>query len=90
MINNKTCKQLGPKLKQRKMAEDDFVIREYEKTKNTLRKRVDKAENYIVAERSMQYDEYCSWREMASLAKMKYLSGEISAEDAIEIFHDYV
>lgn len=84
--NGKTCKQIAPHLKRRINAENDKVLKAYERTKQKLYKRYERASCSLdPLPHGLSWQEYTNWIDLAGAAKAKYLLGEITAEEALEI-----
>ncbi len=84
--NGKTCKQIAPHLKRRINAENDEVLKTYERTKQKMYKRYERACCSLdPLPRGLSWQEYTKWIDLAGAAKTKYLLGKITAEEALEI-----
>lgn len=85
--DGKTCKEYGPKLNQIVKAKQDEIIGTYEKAKNKMYKRLQRAEMFGITEKSITPNEYFTWLTNAQEAKQKYLDGKISADEALAIIN---
>ena len=84
--NGKTCKQIAPHLKRRVNAENDDVLKIYERTKQKMYKRYERASCSLdPLPHGLSWQEYTNWIDLAGAAKAKYLLGKITTEEALEI-----
>ena len=84
--NGKTCKQLAPHLKRRINAMSDEVLKTFERTKQKMYKRYERANDSLEPlAHGLSWNEYEQWQKSAREAKDKYVLGEITAEEALEI-----
>ncbi len=84
--NGKTCKQIAPHLKRKVNAESDGVLKIYERTKQKMYKRYERASCSLEPlPHGLSWQEYEQWLYNARDAKDKYVLGEITAEEALEI-----
>ena len=84
--NGKTCKQIAPHLKRRINAENDKVLKAYERTKQKLYKRYERASCSLdPLPHGLSWQEYTNWIDLAGAAKANYLLGKITTEEALEI-----
>mgnify|MGYP003295447111 FL=1 len=86
--NEKTCKQIAPRLKRKDLAADDWVVKEFDRIKKMQYVRYrrtgpDKRPSII----DITPPEYWAWLERATDALTRYLIGEISQYEAFAIFH---
>lgn len=84
--NGKTCKAVAPKLKHKVDASNDIVIETYDKEKHKryLRRERHDGEIYM-SPKGMSLQDYFDWDDAATLARNRYLHGEISADEALKI-----
>lgn len=82
----KTCKEIAPAIKHQMAVDSDSVLRIYERTKQKMYKRYERA-TWTIEElpKGISFDEYLDWREAASVARDKYIKGELTAEEALKI-----
>ena len=84
--NGKTCKQLAPHLKRRINAKSDEVLKTFERTKQKMYKRYERANDSLEPlAHGLSWNEYEQWQKNAREAKDKYVLGKITAEEALEI-----
>ena len=84
--NGKTCKQIAPHLKRRINAENDKVLKAYERTKQKMYTRYERASCSLdPLPHGLSWQEYTNWIDLAGAAKAKYLLGKITTEEALEI-----
>lgn len=83
LVNDKTCKQIAPKLARKLKQRNDPILKEYERAKNRNYKRVERYENSDGNDKVMRltFDEYKDWLDRASEAKRLYLQGKASVEE---------
>ena len=84
--NNKTCKQIAPALKHKRDAARDLVIQTFDRTKRKMYKRFERADysSHLLAH-GLTPTQYYDWLGKAEQARDEYLTGKISAEEALEI-----
>jgi Icc-related predicted phosphoesterase len=82
----KACKEVAPAIKHQMAVDTDSVLRIYERTKQKMYKRYERA-TWTIEElpKGISFDEYLDWREAASVARDKYIKGEMSAEEALKV-----
>lgn len=83
--NGKTCKQIGPLMKHKKLEENDLVLQTFNKEKNKMYKRMERAYVFGETPKAISPDEYTAWLDRAVNAKNMYLNNELSEADALEI-----
>lgn len=83
--NGKTCKDVAPKAMQKYLSKNDDIIKAYDKAKNKMYKRMQRACDFGKTKKSISYDEYSEWLSKAQQAKKDYLKGNLSADKALEI-----
>ena len=64
--------------------EKDPVLKTYEREKNKMYKRMERAQLFGETPKSISADEYFAWLDKAKQVKNQYLKDEITAEDALE------
>lgn len=82
--DGKTCKEIGPGIKHKMQTEKDPVLETYEREKNKMYKRMERAQLFGETPKSISADEYFAWLDKAKQVKNQYLKDEITAEDALE------
>lgn len=83
--DGKTCKQIGPTQKYKMLAENDIVLKTFEKEKNKMYKRMERTNAFGETPKSISYDEYVDWLHKAIYAKNLYLNNELTKDEALEI-----
>lgn len=83
--DGKTCKQIGPTQKYRTLAENDIVLKTFEKEKNKMYKRMERTSAFGETPKSISYDEYVDWLNKAINAKNLYLNNKLAEDEALEI-----
>lgn len=83
--DGKTCKQIGPTLKYKAFAENDLVLKTFEKEKNKMYKRMDRCYSFGETPKSISYNEYADWLNKAINAKNLYLNNELTEDEALKI-----
>ena len=82
--NGKTCKQIAPHLKRKINAENDEVLKVYERTKRKMYKRLERSEVSLnPLPHNLTVNEYYQWLDNATKAKNRYAIGEITSEQAL-------
>lgn len=84
--NGKTCKEIAPVIKHKIAVDTDPVLKAFERTKQKMYKRYERAA-YALKQlpKGISIEKYWDWSEAASAARDKYLRGELTAEEALEI-----
>ncbi len=83
--DGKTCKQIGPTQKYKSLAENDSVLKTFEKEKNKMYKRMERTSSFGETPKSISYTEYMDWLNKAINAKNLYLNNEFTEDEALEI-----
>ncbi len=83
--DGKTCKQIGPTMKYKAFAENDTVLKTFEKEKNKMYKRMERNYSFDETPKSISYDEYIDWLNNAVNAKNLYLNNELTEDEALKI-----
>ncbi|MDE5670228.1 MAG: hypothetical protein K2I14_02020 [Eubacterium sp.] len=83
--DGKTCKQIGPTQKYRTLAENDIVLKTFEKEKNKMYKRMERTQSFGETPKSISYDEYTAWLNKAINVKNLYLNDKLIEEAALKI-----
>lgn len=86
---DKTCKYWGPILKHQRAARENAVIEEFDRAKQRMHKRYDRAEhiNQKPSSKDLSYDDYYVWLDRAARARDDCLAGKITLEDALKIIN---
>ena len=61
------------------------MLETYEREKNKMYKRMERAQLFGETPKSISADEYFTWLDRVKQVKNQYLKNEISAEDALEV-----
>lgn len=85
--NGKTCKEYGPKLNRIAKAAQDEVVYAYGKAVNKMYRRMKRAEEFGITEKSITQSEYFDWLIKAQEAKQKYLDNTITSDEALAIIN---
>ena len=72
-------------MKYRTLAENDIVLKTFEKEKNKMYKRMERTQSFGETPKSVSYDEYMHWLNKAIYAKNLYLNNELTKDVALEI-----
>ena len=84
--DGKTCKEIAPKIKHKIAVDTDPVLKAFERTKQKMYKRYERAA-YALKQlpKGISIEMYWDWSEAASAARDQYLRGELTAEEALKI-----
>ena len=86
MKNGKTCKEIAPALKHKIAVDTDPVLKAFERTKQKMYKRYERAADSLnKLSKGISIEEYWNWNDAATEARDKYLRGELTAEEALKI-----
>ena len=84
--NGKTCKEVAPALKHKIAVDTDPVLKAFERTKQKMYKRYERAADSLnKLSKGISIEEYWNWNDAATEARDKYLRGELTAEEALKI-----
>lgn len=85
--NNRTCKQVGAKMKFNKSVGEDKFLQEFQRIYNRMYSRFYRFEDleYNETENSLTKEEFKAWVAAASKARQDYKAGEISGEKMVEL-----
>ena len=84
--NGKTCKELAPALKHRLHAENDVVIQDFDRAKQKMYRRYERAkESLHKLPKGITYDEFYVWLDKATATRDAHLNDKLSAEEAMKI-----
>ena len=83
---NRTCKQVGAKLKFNKSVEEDIYLQEFQRIYNRMYSRFyrEDAPDSIRHTNKLSEDEFKEWVTRASIARQDYRLGTIGGEDMIK------
>ncbi|HAQ40688.1 MAG TPA: hypothetical protein DCM73_07560 [Clostridiales bacterium] len=85
--NNRTCKQVGAKMKFNKSVEEDKFLQEFQRIYNRMYSRFYRFEDleYNETENSLTKEDFKAWVVAASKARQDYKAGEISGDEMIAL-----
>lgn len=84
--DGKTCKDLAPQAMHKADADNQKVIKEYDRAKQRMYKRYERAGyGKKPSPKDLTRDEYFEWVRVASDARDKFLAGELTEEEALAI-----
>lgn len=83
--DGKTCKQIGPTQKYKTLAENDLVLKTFEKEKNKMYKRMERNYSFGETPKSITNDDYNAWLSNAVYVKNLYLNNELTEKEALEM-----
>lgn len=84
--NSRTCKQIGAKQRFNKDVEDDVFLQEFLRIYNRMYSRYYRMDAWDSNRQTnkMSKDEFKTWTELASKARLSYKRGEISGEEMVK------
>lgn len=86
--NRKTCKQIAPYLKHRDRVAADKVASEFHRAKDLLLHRLDRTgDDKKASSIDLTDKEFCQWLDAAKDVRNRFISGEITEEEALQIIH---
>ena len=87
--DGKTCKDIGPRAKHRRDANSNKVIEEFDRARQRMYKRYERTRdfNQATTEKSLTASELYEWTARATDARDRYLAGEMSEEEALNIIN---
>ena len=86
--DGKTCKQIAPHMTHRQRTASSRVLSEYNRVKDMLLHRLDRTcEDKRSSPIDLTYADFCKWQKAASDARCRFLAGEITEEEALQIIH---
>lgn len=84
--DGKTCKDLAPSLKHKKMVLTDKVVEAFDRAKRKMYRRYERNDGKIyMSPKGITYDDFYVWNDAATEARDKYLRSELTAEEALKI-----
>ena len=84
--DNKTCKELAPSLKHKRMVRTDRVVEAYDRVKRKMYRRYERNDGKVyMSPKGMTYEDFYVWNDAATTARDQYLRGELTAEEALKI-----
>lgn len=86
--DGKTCKQVAPMLKRRELAAANIVVSEFNRVKDMLRHRYERAlDSKKDSSIDIDYDTYNQWLSAATTVRDKHLAGMLTQEEALDIIY---
>lgn len=86
VIDGKTCKDLAPQTMHKVAAADQRVVKEFDRAKQRMYKRYERAGyGKKPSPKDLTGEEYSSWLQNATEARDKFLSGELTEEEALAV-----
>ena len=86
VADGKTCKDLAPQTMHKVAAADQKVIKEFDRAKQRMYKRYERAGyGKKPSPKDLTEEEYSSWLQNATEARDKFLAGEMTEEDALAV-----
>lgn len=84
--DGKSCKDIAPSLKHKKMVLTDKVVEAFDRAKRKMYRRYERNDGKIyMSPKGITYDDFYVWNDAATEARDKYLRGELTAEEALKI-----
>lgn len=84
--DGKTCKELAPYLKHKRAARNEKVIREFDRAKQRMYRRLERTDGIKAAsDKDLTYSQYYAWLDAATEARDHFLRGKITEEEALQI-----
>lgn len=85
--DGKTCKEIVPALKHKQQAERNKVIQTFDRVKQKLYKRYERAHDLgkKPSSKDLPFEAYYAWLDAAAKARDDYLAGTLSAEQALAV-----
>ena len=86
--DGKTCKQIAPAENHKKRSAANAVISVFEQSMNRMRRRLERSgEDKKESPIDINDEQFCLWQNKAVNAKNRYLAGELTEEEAIELIY---
>ena len=84
--DDKTCKDLGPALKHKLQAQNKKVVEEFDRAKQRMYRRYERTDGIkSETDRDLTYSQYYAWLDAATKARDRFLRGEITEAEALQI-----
>lgn len=84
--DGKTCKEIAPAIMHKIAVETDPVVKAFERNKQKMYKRYERTTwTDSTLPKGISFEDYLSWRENASEARDKYIKGELTEKEALNI-----
>ena len=86
--DGKSCKQIAPHMTHRERTASSRVLTEYNRVKDMLLHRLDRTcDDKRSSPIDLTYADFCKWQKAASDARCRFLAGEITEDEALQIIH---
>ena len=86
--DGKTCKQIAPYENHKRLAAANKVIAEFDRVKGLLFRRMERTDcGKKASPIDLDYEKYYQWLDAATDARTRFLTGDISEEEALQIIH---
>ena len=86
--DGKTCKQIAPAENHKKRSAANAVISVFEQSMNRMRRRLERSgEDKKESPIDINDEQFCLWQNKAVNAKNRYLAGELTEDEAIELIY---
>ena len=86
--DGKTCKQIAPAENHKKRSAANAVISVFDQSMNRMRRRLERSgEDKKESPIDINDEQFCLWQNKAVNAKNRYLAGELTEEEAIELIY---
>lgn len=83
-LGEKTCKEIAPRMKHKALASTECVIREYDRVKQRMYKRYERAlDGKKPSEKDLSYQDFLIWLDTATTARDQFLAGKIPEQEAV-------
>ncbi len=84
-MEEKSCKEIAPRMKHKALASTECVIREYDRAKQRMYKRYERTlDGKKPSEKDLSYQDYIIWLDTATAARDKFLAGKLTEQEALE------
>lgn len=84
-MEEKSCKEIAPRMKHKALASTECVIREYDRAKQRMYKRYERTlDGKKPSEKDLSYQDYVIWLDTATAARDKFLAGKLTEQEELE------
>lgn len=84
-LEEKTCKEIAPRMKHKALASTECVIREYDRAKQRMYKRYERTlDGKKPSGKDLSYQDYITWLDTATAARDQFLAGELTEQEALQ------
>lgn len=84
-LEEKTCKEIAPRMKHKALASKECVIQEYDRAKQRMYKRYERTlDGKKPSGKDLSYQDYITWLDTATAARDQFLAGELAEKEALE------